>query len=124
MGEVHAGRLALDGNQLIPLDGQALRTRRRIMASGFAVITVVLDKAGRLVAPPQFSIPGLFEDADDWAEIEADLVRDVEISLAEVPQRARKDDGVIRDAARSAARRFLRQEVGKKPVINVHVVRV
>lgn len=124
VGEVHAGRLALDGNQLIPLDGQALRTRRRIMASGFAVITVVLDKAGRLVAPPQFSIPGLFEDADDWAEIEADLVRDVEISLAEVPQRARKDDGVIRDAARSAARRFVRQEVGKKPVINVHVVRV
>jgi ribonuclease J len=50
--EVPVGRLASDGKALLPLEGSALKDRRRVMYNGSAVATVVLDRQGGLAAPP------------------------------------------------------------------------
>ena len=50
--EVPVGRLASDGKGLLPLGGAALKDRRRVTFNGSAVATLVIDRQGRLVAPP------------------------------------------------------------------------
>jgi len=61
--EVPVGRLASDGKGLLPLDGAALKDRRRTTFNGTAVATLALDRQGRLVAPPAISLIGMVEPA-------------------------------------------------------------
>jgi ribonuclease J len=120
---VPTGRLALDGPRLVRVDSEVLRNRRRMVFNGSAVVTVVLDKAGRLLGEPQLTALGLLDAAHEAEEHEA-VVEAVREAVSELPQRARLDDGVVREAARLAVRRSLKESHGKKPITEVHLVRV
>ena len=45
-------------------------------------------------------------------------------AIEDLPNKARRDDSVVREAARLAVRRSLRDSHGKKPITDVHLVRV
>jgi ribonuclease J len=121
--EVAVGRLASDGKSLLPLDGIALKDRRRVTFNGTAVATVVLDRPGRLMAPPTFSVIGVVEPAA--AEAAAARLRSaVERALDELPVGARRDDESVRAAAQRALRRSLNEQFGKRPLVEIHVVRI
>ena len=121
VGQVPTGRLALDGKQLVSLDSEGWKNRRRITFNGAAVATVVLDRSGVLLAHPRVTLQGLGEpDADALAELGAEVGRAVEGLSA----RERKDDAAVTEAARLAVRRRLKALSGKRPVTDVHVVRL
>ncbi len=125
---VPTGRLGVDGvgaegPRLVRLDGEILRARRRMVFNGSAVVTVVLDRAGRLVGEPQLTALGLL-DAEHEAEEHAAVVAAVEEAVGELPLKVRQDDGVVKEAARRAVRRTLKEMLGHKPVTDVHLVRV
>ncbi len=115
------GRLALDGNRLVPLNGGVLTARRRMLFNGVVLGSAVMDKAGRLVGKPQVSAPGLFE-ADDPEQIR------VTAAFAEglngLPPGLRSDDAALADAARAALRRALGRRLQKRPMVDVHLLRV
>ena len=60
---VPSGRLARDGDGLVPVDGASLRERRKLLWNGAAAATLVVDKRGKDLAAPQVSLRG-FEDGD------------------------------------------------------------
>jgi ribonuclease J len=121
--EVPVGRLASDGKGLLPLDGAALKDRRRVTFNGSAVATLVLDRRGDPLAPPTISTIGLVEPAA--AEAAATALRSaVERALDELPGSLRRDDEAVRDAARRALRRVLNERFGKRPLVDIHVVRI
>jgi ribonuclease J len=121
--EVHVGRLASDGNSLLPLGGVALRDRRRVTMNGSAVATLVVDRRGHLVAPPEVSVIGLLEP--DAAEKAAPALRaGVERTLDDLPPGLRRDDQAIREAARRALRRLINERFGKRPLVEIHLVRL
>ena len=121
--EVPVGRLASDGKGLLPLDGTALKDRRRVTFNGSAVATLVLDRRGEPLAPPTISTIGLVEPAA--AEAAAPALRSaVERALDELPASLRRDDEAVRDAARRALRRILNERFGKRPLVEIHLVRI
>ncbi len=121
--EVPVGRLASDGKGLLPLDGTALKDRRRVTFNGTAVATLVLDRLGRLVAPPTISVIGVVEPAAaDAAAV--GLRRAVERALDELPAGLRGDGEAVRDAARRALRHSLNEHFGKRPLVEIHLVRI
>jgi ribonuclease J len=121
--EVPVGRLASDGKGLLPLGGAALKDRRRVILNGSAVATVVLDRQGRLVAPPAISLIGLVEEAAATAA--APILRDaVERTIGTLPAGPRRDDDVVRDAVRRTLRRAINERFGKRPLIELHLVRI
>ena len=121
--EVTVGRLASDGKGLLPLDGAALKDRRRTTFNGTAVATLVLDRQGRLVAPPAISLIGVVEPAVAEETMPA-LRGALERVVDELPTGSRRDDGVVRDAARRGLRRALNERFGKRPLVEIHVVRI
>ena len=121
--EVTVGRLASDGKGLLPLDGAALKDRRRATFNGTAVATLVLDRQGRLVAPPAISLIGVVEPAVAEETMPA-LRGALERVVDELPTGSRRDDGVVRDAARRGLRRALNERFGKRPLVEIHVVRI
>src|SRR5690348_1407700 len=59
--EVPVGRIGSDGKSLLPIGGVVLQQRRRLGNDGSVVATLVVDRLGRLAAPPQISLVGLAE---------------------------------------------------------------
>jgi ribonuclease J len=121
--EAPHGRLAVDGTRLIPMESAALRDRRRLAHNGSAVVTVVIDGDGRVKGLPQVAINGVF-DRDVEPEIAHEVEDAVTVAVDDLPKARRKDDAEVREAARLAVRRSIRALCGKRPQIDVHLVRV
>ena len=120
---VTTGRLAVDGRRLVPVDGTVIRERNRIRFNGAAVATVVMDGKGNLLGDPQLTVQGVLDEeaeGDTWE----DAVDAVVDAVNDLKPSERRDDAAVAEAARIAVRRALRESIGKRPVTDVHVVRV
>jgi ribonuclease J len=118
---VRAGRLVRDGDGVVPLEGEALRERRKLLWQGAATATLVIDGKGRGIAPPKVSLRGV-EDPD--GELGVAIVAGLNEMLADLSAPERRDDRRIEEAARQAVRRVVRAHLGKKPLTDVHIVRI
>ena len=121
--EVPVGRLASDGKTLLPLGGSALKERRRVVFNGSVVATLVVDRQGRLAAPPAITVIGLVEP-DMAAEAVPFFRAAVERVFNELPAGARRDDDLVAEAARRALRRALNERLGKRPLTEIQIVRI
>jgi ribonuclease J len=121
--EVPVGRLASDGKGLLPLGGAALKDRRRVILNGSAVATLVVDRQGRLAAPPAISLLGMVEETAASAALP--FLRDAaERAFDNLPAGPRRDDSAVRDAVRRVLRRLINERFGKRPLIEIHLVRI
>ena len=112
IGEIETGRLVLDGDIIVPADGEAVTMRRRLSRDGYLV--VVLGKGGSI----QIEGVGLPLDEDYDAFID-EAVEDVKRSLSKLRGAAARDREAIYEAARLAARRAAQRWSGKKPQTRV-----
>lgn len=123
VARVAAGRLAVDGKRLLPLDGEALKARQRMVHDGVAIVSLVLSHDGELMTDPQVTLPGLAEGGEG-AEIVAEAVSAVRGTFAAMADTARANDAALRQAVAAGIRRLLRSRLGKRPLIEVHVARL
>ncbi|MDP9196247.1 MAG: ribonuclease J [Pseudomonadota bacterium] len=121
---VPTGRLCLDGTRIVPLDWHSVRNRQRMMHSGAVVVSLVMNRKGKLMADPQVSAMGL-----DGAEPEHDVMvraaRAATQALDKLPSIIREDDDTtVQEAVRVAVRRVFTDFQGKKPLTQVQIIRV
>jgi ribonuclease J len=110
LAEVRAGRLVLDGDIIVPADGEAIAMRRRLAREG--IVVVVVDETGTAQVHG-YGLP-LDEDYDAFvAEAEADIAK----ALGRL--RGARDREAVMEAARLAARRAAQRWSGKKPQTKV-----
>jgi ribonuclease J len=120
---VHVGRMGLDGKALLPLDSEVMRVRHRTIWNGAAVVTLAVDRRGDVLGEPQVTVHGLLNEADHGEQLAA-LRQAVRAAVQAMPLPARGDDRSVKEAARIALRRAVHATHGKKPVTDVHLVRV
>ena len=118
IGRERTGRLILDGDVILPADGATMSERRRISAHGTIAVAVAIDARGGLVGTPEVRMQGVpvEEDRDDF--------------LAEASDAAANAVGTdrnldkLREGVRLAVRRVATDWTGKKPVVDVLLIRV
>lgn len=121
LGEVPAGILAVDGKKIISLGAEVIRKRRKMIEDGTLVVTLVLDAQNNILGQPQVSTFGLLEaGGTDEQKMKDQIV--TEVRGLPVDFLSRSD--LVENAVRTAVRRFLKEFYGKKPLIEVHLVRV
>lgn len=121
LGEVPAGILAVDGKKIISLGAEVIRKRRKMIEDGTLVVTLVLDAQNNILGQPQVSTFGLLEaGGTDEQKMKDQIV--MEVRGLPVDFLSRSD--LVENAVRTAVRRFLKEFYGKKPLIEVHLVRV
>ena len=125
---IPTGRLGLDGKsdggyRLLPLDSEQLKVRRRMVFNGAAVVTVVMDRSGKMLGDPIVTAPGLM-DAELDQDLYDDLIQSIRDAVADLPATVRRDDGVVHETVRVTTRRALSILTGRKPVTDVHLVRI
>ena len=115
------GRLALDGNRVVPLQGGVMAARRRMLFNGVVVGSLAVDATGRIMGQARVTAPGLFEPEDPETD---KLSREFAAAVADLPAPLRRDDSALGDAARAALRKIVGRKLGKKPMVDVHLLRV
>lgn len=119
---VWAGRTHIDrGGE--PIDGKTLAERKGVAEWGILAVSVVVSARGKMIGRARVSSRGVIGEEDD------DLLRDSEKAIESELRDLRSprlavDNSAIEDAARRAVRRFFHAELGKKPVVTVHVHRL
>ena len=116
--EVRVGRLVLDGDVILPADGSTITERRRMSFTGLITVALAVGADGELAGPPlirPFGLP-VEEDREDFVADATDSAeRAFNGSLAE---------DQLREAVRLAVRRCATAWTGKKPLVEVMLVRV
>ena len=118
---IESGILAVDGHQIIPLNAQVLKKRRKMMDEGTAVLTLAVDSKARLLGEPQLSTFGLIDENE---ELKAEFKERVLASLSEIDSERAGDDNLIKDKMRHTIRTFLNEKFGKRPLMEVHLIRI
>ena len=119
IGTERAGRLILDGDVILPADGATMNERRKISMNGVIAVTVALDQGGRLRGEPAISLLGVPVE-----EEKEDFVEEACQAAAEVVDGGKRDEAALREAIRLGVRRTATSWTGKKPVVEVSVIRI
>jgi ribonuclease J len=115
------GKLVLDGTRLVPLQGPVMGARRRMLFNGVVIASIAVDAHGTLRGVPRVSAPGLFEAEDP----ELDRVSgELATAIGDFAGPLRRDDSALADAAKAALRRALGKRLAKRPMVDVHLIRV
>lgn len=121
LGEVPSGILAVDGKRIIPLDAEVIKKRRKMIEGGSMVVTVVVGKKGNVLGDIQISSFGLLDSKPQDIEKLDELIK---ANVSDLPADQRARDDLIQNAVRSTIRKFLNENYGKKPLIDIHLVRI
>ena len=118
IGDERVGRLILDGDVILSADGTTMNERRKLAAFGMISVAVAVDGRGQVQGDTQVAIKGLPVEEDRDAFVAE--ARDAATAAA----RKGGPDDKVKEAIRLAVRRCATEWTGKKPVVDVLLVRV
>lgn len=121
IGSVQSGLMVMDGRKIIPVNADVLKKRRRMLEDGTVVATVVLDKKNAVVGSVQISATGLIDAQSPEMSI---LDEGIKAALSSLTPARLKDDGSVADAVKAAIRKTVMENHGRRPMVDVHLVRV
>ncbi len=122
--QVPHGRLLKDGNILLPIQDEAIKTRIKLSLAGVVTIAFALDAKGQLAGDPDVLMAGLPAKAKDGSAMDA-LVDEAIFRTLDNQRRARRrDTDATAQAVERAVRNAVGQAWGKKPMVHVLVVEV
>jgi ribonuclease J len=118
LGDERVGRLVLDGDVILTADGTTMNQRRKLGVNGLISAAVVLDGNGRVRGSVEMSLQGI--------PVEEDRDAFLEEACAAAAQAARKGgpEDKLRENIRLAIRRCATDWTGKKPIVDVLLVRI
>ena len=123
LGKVSSGLLTIEGGEIISINGDVMRDRRRMLWNGSVSVSVVLSLDGNLAHPPIVQQTGLAEGfrAEDYL---AEASIRVEDAILGMRRENRFDDERVMDQASQAARGLAKAMFQRRPLVQVHVLRV
>lgn len=116
--EVRAGRLVLDGDVIIPADGEAIGMRRKLGQSGLVIVALAVSGEGRLVSPVEIACLGIPLDEDMEAFVAEAQVEAAE-AIGALKGDRRRDRDTQAETVRLAVRRCAQRWIGRKPLVQV-----
>jgi ribonuclease J len=118
IGEERVGRLVLDGDVILNADGSTMNERRKLAYAGIISVALALDERGRALAQAEIGMQGIPVEEDRQAFLEEACA-----AAADAAGRNHADEEKLREAVRLAVRRCATDWTGKKPVVDVLIVR-
>ncbi|MEM7330231.1 MAG: ribonuclease J [Pseudomonadota bacterium] len=119
------GRLYLDGSRLVPAESEGIRERRALASWGYVSIAIAIDEAGNVVDGPLLTARGLSEpDGSNADESLIEIDDAVEAATNNMKRRKRLDDEEVERVLARAAKKSCERTFGRKPIVDVSVLRV
>ncbi len=119
IGDERVGRLILDGDVILAADGPTMNERRKLASFGLISVAIALDGGGSLRGAAEIGLQGIPVEEDR----EKFLEEACEAAAAAARAHVGKEEK-LKEAVRLAVRRCATDWTGKKPVVDVMIVRV
>jgi ribonuclease J len=119
VGKERVGQLILDGDVILPADGSTMNERRRISFQGVISVAVAMDDNDRVRGGVEIGLQGIPVEEDREAFLEEACA-----AVTGAAKKGAKDENKLKEAIRLAVRRCASEWTGKKPVVDVLLVRV
>ena len=118
------GKVYLDGKVLIDNDSPVLKERRNMAANGYMEITVLISKNGQIKNNPVITLKGIPLIDEDASEIEYDLEDIVMDTCKTFNLNNSKQEKNLIDTLKGNCRKLINDKSGKKPLVNINLVRL
>jgi ribonuclease J len=123
--EVPSGRLFVDGNVLEPEGAPALRERRHAAHNGVLLVSLALDKRGKLASDLEVRGIGLTGDEDyPLEEALEDLAERARDALDRLNGEARFDDEAVEQAIGRSLKKASQRIWDRRPIVETVVLRL
>jgi len=121
--EVHAGRFAVDGARVIPIESDVIKDRNRIIYNGVAVLSLVLDQSSNIMEPPLLTTHGLIENKE-LTEVLKKILDTIQDKLIRMSEAEISNDLKVKETVRIIVRRYFKDRYNKRPLTTIHLIRV
>lgn len=119
------GRLYLDGSRLVPADSEGIRERRALASWGYVSVAIAIDEKGDVVDGPLLTARGLSEpDGSNADESLIDVDEAVETAINGMKRRKRLDEEEVERVLARTVKKACDRTFGRKPIVDVSVLRV
>jgi ribonuclease J len=119
LGEERVGRLILDGDVILNADGTTMNERRKISFQGMISVAVALGEDDRMRGDAEISLQGIPVEED-----REEFLKEALAAASQAASKGAQTGDKLKEAIRLAVRRVATEWTGKKPVVDVLVVRV
>ena len=122
--EISAGRLYLDGGQLISSSDGVIKTRLQMASRGHVSISLLLENNSILNEGVWVKSKGLSENINLDDDFETLLEESLEMELGMLQDKDIFDDDLLETQIRRVVNKVCQKAIGKKPVITIFINRV
>ena len=117
-----SGRLYLDGNMSVEEDAQSIKDRKNISANGYMEVTILITAKGNIHKRPVLTFRGLpVYDVDEFIY---ELEEAIEKTTRTFSIKSKKQEFNLIDALKITCRKCAKELTGKRPFININLVRI
>jgi Predicted hydrolase of the metallo-beta-lactamase superfamily len=121
---VPSGILVKDGTLLMTPETSGVSERRRLGFAGAMSVVVLLDERNEVAGDPIVTLFGLPDTDRDGTDFLAVVEKAVDGAVVSIPRQRRRDEELVAEAVRRAARAAVNERWGKKPLCEVVVARI
>jgi len=122
IGHAPVGLLTHEGGEIMDIQSEQMRARRRMLWNGTVTASLVLNASGGLVLAPSVSQTGLCEGESESSFL-ADAALAIEDMLDGMSGRELAQDELLENGARSALRGLAKRRFGLRPTVQLHIMR-
>ena len=117
-----SGRLYLDGNISVDEESPSIKDRKNLSSNGYLEVTILITPKGNIHNSPILSFRGLPINEKD--EFIFGLEDEIEKTARSFSIGSKQQDHNLIDALKITCRKFTKEKTGKKPFININLVRI
>ena len=121
IGHVQTGALTHEGGEVVDIQSEQLRARRRMLWNGSVSVSVVITAGGQLLLAPSIVQSGVV-DEDRIDEFLATASLRIEDKLAELRKKTASDEEV-RQIISGQVRSVAKAMVKRRPNVEIHIMR-
>ena len=121
IGTVHTGALTHEGGEIVDIQSEQLRARRRMLWNGSVSVSVVISSSGQLLIAPSIVQSGVIDD-DRIDDFLATASLRIEDKLAEMKPKSSTDEN-IQQIITAQIRSVAKSMVKRRPNVEVHIMR-
>ena len=123
LGSVTTGKLILDGKNIIPLNEEAIKHRKKMLYNGTLLISLAIDIKKKISTKPIISSKGFFND-EVIKIFKNDFNKSI-FKLIKYSIRGHKiKENEIRDKIESYCRKFFKRKLNTRPVFEIHIIKI
>ena len=123
LGSVTTGKLILDGKNIIPLNEEAIKHRKKMLYNGTLLISLAIDIKKKISTKPIISSKGFFND-----EVIKIFKNDFNKSIFKLIKNSIRGHKIkeneIRDKIESYCRKFFKRKLNTRPVFEIHIIKI